>query len=274
MIIKPPTSNDINRIADWVELFVLSSGNSISKSKIVSVLQKDGVNIEEEDIDSAFIELGRRLQLYGTNAPYAITGNTVAPNFDWKKFPEYTLCLYYSTYGAGNPDAGTKLFEDITKICIEIFLQANSYMFGFPNNKSFKDQLDEFAIDVKEQRFQNPSPADKDRGVDVVVYKEFDAIRNNCLLIFIQCAAGKNWNDKKPVSIASYGRFLHINRKTAISSLALTQIVDIDDWLNACDDYGLIIDRARLYRIYSNNRKAIPKTLTSQVLNWCKAKLN
>jgi hypothetical protein len=274
MIIKPPTSNDINRVSDWIELFVLSSGNSISKSKIVSVLQKDGVNIEEEDIDSAFSELRRRLYLYGKTVPYTISGNIVAPNFDWKGFPEYTLCLYYSTYGAGNPDAGTKLFEDITKICLEIFLQANGYMFGFPNNKPFKDQLDEFASNIKEKRFQDPGSSDKDRGVDVVVYKEFDNIRSNCLLIFIQCAAGKNWNDKKPVSIGSYGRFLNINRKTAISSLALTQIVDIDDWLNACDDYGIIIDRARLYQICSENRKAIPKALTKQVHNWCKTKLN
>ena len=164
MIIKPPTSADINRISDWIELYVLSSGSSISKSKITSVLQKDGINIEEEDVDSAFIELGRRLILYGKIAPFTISGNTITSNFDWKKFPEYTLCLYYSTYGAGSPDEGTKLFEEISKRCIEIFLGAKSYMFGFPNAKSFKNQLDEFAVEIKEQRFQNPSTADKDRG--------------------------------------------------------------------------------------------------------------
>jgi hypothetical protein len=279
MIIKPPTSSDINRIADWIELYLLFSKNQISKSKILSVLEKDGITIEEEDVDSAIQELTRRLELYGKVKPYKIEKNNIFPNFDWKKFPEFALCLYYSTYGVGktmkgtNRDMGTKLFEDIAKNCIESYLQSSGYLFGFPSKSSFKEQLDDFAKIIKENRFENPSPHDKDRDVDLIVFKQLDDVRDNCILLFVQCAAGKNWDEKKAVAIESYRRFLSFSLKATISSLATTQIVDINEWRNACDDYGIIIDRARLYRMFSNGN-IIPKKLKQEIVTWCKTKLN
>ena len=280
MTIKPPISNDINRIADWIELQILISKSSLSKSKITSILQRDGINVEEEDIDSSIVELARRLNLYGENKPYKIDGNIVIPNFDWKRFPEFTLCLYYSAYGVGTTekgtkrDMGTKLFEDITKYCIETSFKSPSVRFGFPSPDSFGRQLDNFAEFIKEKRGEDPGPHDKDRDVDIIIYKQLDDIRTNCILFFVQCAAGKNWDEKKPVAIESYRRFVSFSLKATISSLATTQVVDMDEWRNACDDYGIIIDRARLYRIFSGKEKVIPKKLNKEILDWCRATLN
>lgn len=278
-MIKPPPSNDINRIADWIELYVIFSGASISKSKALSILQKE-LQIDEQDIDSVIQELKRRLSLYGGTQPFRIEKNNIIAKFNWKKYPYFALCLYYSTYGVGvvkkgcTRDMGTKLFEDITKECLEKSLQSPGFLFGFPSPVSFKVQLDEFAKHIKEKRLEDPNPHDKDRDVDLILCKTFDDIRNNCMLFFVQCAAGKNWDEKKPVAIESYRRFLSFNdRKTTISSLATTQVVDVNDWQNACDDYGIILDRARLYRVFSQ-KTIISKKLNDDIVNWCKAKLN
>ncbi len=280
MIIYPPTSNNISRIADWVELYMLATTDAISKSKILYILQKDGINVEEEDVDSVISELERRLMLYGKMKPFQVTGNNIKPNFSWKKFPEFTLCLYYSTYGVGKTpkgakrDMGTKLFEDITKSYLEKYLQSFGYAFGFPSKLSFTNQLDDFAKKINEKRHEDPNPHDKDRDVDLIVCKQFDEIRDNCILLFVQCAAGKNWDGKKAVSIDSYRRYLSFSLKATISSLALTQVVDISDWRNACDDYGIIIDRARLFRLITNNPNIIPKSLNKKILNWCESRLS
>lgn len=280
MIIKPPTSNDINRIADWIELHILYSNSSISKSKIISILQKDGASIDEEDVDSILTELERRLNLYGKKKPFKIEGNNILPILNWDKIPEFILCLYYSTYGVGKTpkgtrrDMGTKLFEDIIKCCLEKYLQSTGHLFGFPSKIPFKEQLNSFAKAINEKRFEDPNPHDKDRDVDLIVYKQLDEFRDNCILFFVQCAAGKNWDEKKSVPIESYRRYMSFSLKATISSLAITQVVDMNDWRNACDDYGIIIDRARLYRLLSNTKKIIPEKLNKSVIAWCKTKLN
>jgi hypothetical protein len=280
MIISPPASNNISRIADWVELYMLATNDAISKSKIISILQKDGINVEEEDIDSVISELERRLMLYGKIKPFQVIGNNIKPKLNWKKFPEFMLCLYYSTYGVGRlskgakRDMGTKLFEDITKSYLEKHLQSFGYAFGFPSKLPFSDQLNDFARKINEKRHEDPNPHDKDRDVDLIVCKQFDEIRDNCILLFVQCAAGKNWDEKKAVPIESYRRYFSFSLKATISSLALTQIVDISNWRNACDDYGIIIDRARLFRLFTNNPNIIPKSLNKKIIEWCESKLS
>ena len=272
-MIPVPSTENINRIADWVELYLISSNKTISKSKINSLFQLDGIDIDEEDIDSVIQELSRRLLLYGNKRPYEINGNKITPNLNWELYPGLTLCLFYSTYGAGNPDEGTKMFEQITKFCLQEFFQGQGYIFGFPNEKSFVKQLDEFADLIHEDRYENPLPTDKDRGVDLIIYKMADDIRYNTILYFVQCAAGKNWDEKKPVAIDSYRRYFSFTLKATLSSIALTQIVEINEWRNACDDYGIIMDRARLYKIMASRTKPFPKELTNKIKIWCQQKL-
>lgn len=280
MILSPPITTNINRIADWVELFLLVENSKLSKSKIYTILQNNSVNVDEEDIDSVFLELERRILLYGRNKPFEIFGTNVSPKTKWKKSPEYSLCLFYSTYGVGRTlkgnkrDMGTKLFEDITKYCLENYLSSFGVLFGFPSPLSFKNQLDFFAKKIHENRIDNPNPHDKDRDVDIVICKQFDEIRNNSILLFVQCAAGKNWDDKKPVAIESYRRYFSFSSKTVVSSMAITQIVSIDEWNNACDDYGIIIDRARLYRIFSSKSTSLSKPLKNKIIKWFESRLN
>lgn len=280
MKFSPPTTNDISRIADWVELYVLFSKSRISKAKAFSILQENNSHFEEEDVDSIITELERRLILYGENRPFKIEGNIISPSFNWQKIPSHALCLYYSTYGVGKTgkgskrDLGTQLFEKISKHYLEKSLSFQGQIFGFPNFKSFKLQLDTFASKINAKRIDDPNSKDKDRGVDLVLFKKFDETRDNCFLIFIQCAAGKNWNEKKLASIDSYRRFVAFGNKVAVPGLALTQIIDISDWKNACDDYGIIIDRARLFRMLAENKYIIPENLKKEIIDWCKTILN
>lgn len=273
-MIEIPDVTDVDRLSDWIELYVLSEKKVISKSKIISILEDNSIESDEDKVDSAITELDRRLILYGKIKPYEVKGTIISPKFDWKRYPEHTLCLYYSTYGAGSHDEGTKLFEQVTKKCVENELKWKSILFGFPASISFKSQLDTFAEQIHEHRDENPSPHDKDRDVDIVVWKQFDDDRSNVILLFIQCAAGKNWDGKKPVAITSYRRFVSFNYKVAIPSLSITQIISISDWRNATDDYGIVLDRARLFRMFTSSTYRVNAQLKKQLSNWCKSKLH
>src|SRR5260221_11676957 len=118
-MIELPDTSYVSRIADWIELQILFSGNPISKNKIISIIDNHSGDADEFKIDSAIQELVRRLNLYGNLSPYEIKTNIVTPKFDWRKYPEHTLCLWFSTHGASDAGVGTKLFERLTKSCLD-----------------------------------------------------------------------------------------------------------------------------------------------------------
>lgn len=272
-MIEVPEISDSNRLSDWIELYVLSERKLLSKNKIISIMEDNSLEADEDRVDSALAELSRRLQLYGRVKPYEIKENIIYRRFDWKKYPEHALCLIFSTYGAGSSDEGTKLFEQITKACIDSALKTRSVLFGFPATLSFKEQLDTFATEIHEVRGEDPGGSDKDRSVDIITRKDFDDSRPNMLLLFVQCAAGKHWNAKKAVAIPSYRRFFSFTYHAAIPSLSVTQVVDMDDWRNATDDYGIVFDRARLYRMFTSPSYKINAKIRNQITKWCRYKL-
>ncbi len=270
MIELPEDINYVSRIADWIELQILFSGNRISKNKIISLIS----DVEETTIDSAIQELSRRLSLYGSVQPYEIIGNVIIPKFNWKKFPELTMCLIFSTHGAADAGIGTKLFERLTKECIDHYFGFESINFGFPSGLSFKSQVDSFAESCYEERGDDPSPFDKDRGADLVGFKKFGDSRNSHIYFLVQCAAGGTWRDKKSIPIPSWRRFISWNQNTTVPAMAICQIIESEKWTNAVDDYGVIIDRARLFRMMTSKGYKTEFALKKQIQSWCKTKLN
>ena len=273
-MIELPDINYASRIADWIELQVLFSGHSISKNKVASIVSEHSTDYDESKIDSAIQELVRRWYLYGDVKPYTITNNIVSPNFAWRKYPEYTLCLIFSTHGASNSEGGTKLFERLTKSYIDYYYAFESTIFGFPNQISFKEQVHRLAEGCNEKKVDDPTQFDKDRGADIVAWKSFGDNRNCHLYLLVQCAAGGKWRDKKPVPIASWRRYIGWNHLTAVPAIAIAQIVESEKWQNAVDDYGLIIDRARIFRTISSGGYSTEPLLRSEISEWCNGKLS
>jgi hypothetical protein len=274
-MISLPSSLSVARLSDWVELYLLWEGISISKSRLISLLEDETGTADETKVDSVFAELDRRLRLYGTRRPYRINGATVHRLIKWSRYPEHTLSVIYSTYSAETPDSGTQYFEHITKLCVEVALNCKAYRFGFPNSKTLVQQLDEFALLIKEPRIGNPAATANDRGVDIVAYKQLDDARENAILVFIQCAAGKHWFRKKRVPISSFRRYLNFDSDSAIAAVSSTHVIALGSkWTDAIDDYGVIIDRARLYKIISSPQFTANVSLRNSVTKWCRKQLS
>lgn len=253
----------------------MSERKPVSKNKVISIIENHSGEADETKVDSAFQELVRRLALYGNVKPYEVKNNIVTPRFDWKKYPELTLCLLFSTHGVGKAHKGTKLFERLTKSCIDFFLSCESINFGFPTGISFKSQLDSLAAKCNEGRKDNPRAADKDRGVDIVAWKTFSDSRNSNIYLLLQCAAGANWNEKSILPyMASWRRYINWNQYTTVPAISITQIIESDDWTNAVDQLGFIIDRARLFKAITTKGYKTNAILKKEITNWCKSKLN
>ncbi len=273
-MIELPDTTSISRIADWIELYLLVYNKHLSKNKIISLFQRTVTgDFDESLIDGAFTELNRRLFLYGRITPFEIKGNIAIPHFTWRKFPQHTMCVIFSTYGAANSDGGTKLFERLAESCLNHYLGSKSTLFGFPSNLSFTEQVDNFAKLCFEKREDDPAPFDKDRGLDIIAWKSFDDRRKSQFYYLVQCAAGGWWRDKKPIPINSWRRYIAWNNDTTIPIMAITQIVEAEKWQNAIDDYGVIVDRARFYRTITSSSYKMNASLKTTIKNWCQRKI-
>lgn len=272
-----PFPNDINnnRIADWVELFVITENRKISKMKIQNLFEEEGIEIENR-IDDVILELNRRNSLYGANSPIAISGVSIEPTIRWRENPFHTLCLIFSTYGVEDTtDGGTILFERIGNIFLKEFLKSETFHLGFPTSTNLAAQLTGVATSSFEPRGAlTPEPSEKDSGVDVISWSPFSDSRGGQIIVLAQCGAGADWKNKNSISLPTWSQYINWNYETTVPSMMIAQIVQADKWRKYSNKYGVLIDRARLFRIHSNCQGNIPRALSREVLNWCRTKLN
>jgi len=284
--------SSVSSLADWVELQVMYTSAPLSRAKAITLiaaeaieddveeLAEDGDHAEAEDdesgvdrynllFDSVLQELERRLRMYGVDPPFKIRGNIVQPLRSWVDAPELFMCLWFSYWGAYNQHGGTKLFERISAEALRSYLSGQAITLGFPAALSFKEQLDELAKALCEERNQDPNPSDKDRGVDVVGWKSFSDQRNGQIILLMQCAAGKHWDKKKPVPMASWTRFIAMREASAIQCISIAEIIPINKWQNAIDDFGIVFDRGRIYQNIYRPGHQIERGLRDEIRDWC-----
>lgn len=270
-----PNIENYNRVADWVELFVIKENKKISKQKIQTLFEEGGVDVDDY-ISDVMNELDRRATLYGANSPFKVNGLRIEPNINWRDNPIHTLCLIFSTYGVdSDTKTGTTLFEEVGMELLKQFFQAEVVHLGFPTTTNLKSQIDNIAKSSNELRGAlNPPSREKDGGVDVIAWKPFNDSRNSQLKILAQCGAGADWKDKNSIDIGTWNLYINWNYETTVPSMIIAQIVESDRWTKYSLKYGMLIDRVRLYRIFLANKSRISTAFITKVEKWCKTILN
>lgn len=254
------------REIEWIELNLLKNNRPLSKSELTSISGCD-----ETDVDGWLTEIELRSRLL-TRPFYKVDNNRIIPNSSWTDIPEYFLCLYYSFNGANDRSGGTKLFELISANALKSFINGEVYALGFPAGKGFNEYLDEIAKICYEIR---SLPADKDYNddrVDVVGYKLFNDMRGANLYVLQQCAAGKHWTEKKMISLPRWTNYILWYPYNIIQSISTVEYVGKKDWDKRTSDYGMLMDRVRIYNcLYSNT---VDPELRKDVLDWCQKKID
>lgn len=275
-MIDIPDINSISRIADWIELQLILSKKSLSKSKITTLLKNSGEDPSEEIIDSIISELRRREYLYPSNYHFILNGNIVEPLIHWKEIPELMMCLIFSIRGVvkkRNKKDGTKLFEILSKYAIEGYLNGEAEVVGFPNKSKLSQQIKEISRKMNEmQGTRIPRPKDKDKGVDIIAWKTHGDSRCNQIVLLLQCGAGIHYGLKKPISLTAWKEFINWSACPSIGIIIPT-ILKEDEWTEVRDDYNLIFDRVRIIHAFKKNNP-IEEELKNKIIQWCEEQLN
>jgi len=281
MKIQIPDSN-VNIIADWAELYVLSTNSSLAKLELNNFIKLNLPELTDDTarialVDSTFNELTfRKKVLYGACCHYEVIGNNINSLIPLKDLPEVGLCLIFSLKGVvvqKGRNNGTKFFEQISNIATKTFV-GNSYMVGFPNNSQLNRQIFDACAKFNEIKgHENPRTSDKDGGVDIIAWKSFEDERSNKLVLLIQCGAGKHFNQKKPINIRKWERWV-LWAFQPITGMTTPKIIrDKNEWEDLSDYYKLIFDRPRLLRFIHNSPHS-DIVLKKKIEEWCINNIN
>lgn len=266
--------NDINHVADWVELYIAYSKESISKADLSSYIEgAHGIEPSEDLINSIWTELEERGRLYGENSPIKVDRRIVEPNFDWVDFPHYMAFLIYSL--EGNPyvtsettaNAGGKLFERLSLVAIKEYMNGEAVIYGFPKEQS----IQEIAENLLHERFNYTPPSyRKDRNLDIIAWKPFEDSRNSQIILLIQCASGRNWRSKlNELSLTAWSTYINFAAVPIRGFCAPISISDRERLRELSFDSGVFFDRTRLFK-YSSK---VPSDLRQEALEWCNLRL-
>jgi hypothetical protein len=266
-----PNLNSEVELSDWIEWFVITTENQVSKSKLLKILSEHGSDNIDDRLDAAIAELERREYYFGNNWYISVQSNVIKSKVQsWEEIVYYTFCLYFSLFGAQtrkNEDNGTKLFERLSIEVILNYLEGDGLLLGFPSKTSLDQQIEDIAYRTNEKRgTRKPLSTDKDKGVDIVAWKSFDDKRNCQLVLLIQVAAGLHWNNKKQISRTAWREFINWSIDP-ITGIITPNVLNELKWTNARDDYGLIFDRIRIFKsMLKNNMK--DKRLIDEIKEW------
>lgn len=256
------------REIEWIELNLLRTGETISKSLIISLASDYFEENEiEKEVDGWIRELVFRNSMY-SKSYFEVNQNKIIPLCTWQEIPEYYLCVYYSYFGAKDDTNGTKLFEKISALSLKNFIGGDVYSLGFPEGKGLNDYLDEFVKYCFEIRGRPANGDYKDDGVDVIGFKLFNDFRSANLYILQQCAAGIHWRTKKKIEYNRWTNYIFWYPECIILSIATVDYVSQREWEKRNSSFGMLIDRIRIYNTLY--KEEIEQIVRDEVLLWAK----
>ena len=132
-MISIPNPDSSFKVADWVELFVATEEDLISKAKLTHLIEKaSGQEPNESFICDVWRELKTREKRYGVS-PFTIDQFAMESKDGFSFKNAYIACLIISLFGAGEKTKGaTKLFERLTCAAIKRYLNGEAMVFGWP----------------------------------------------------------------------------------------------------------------------------------------------
>ena len=278
-------------LADWLELQALLSPDRNSRRgalesalRPLSAFGTDNDEAVEKKILEVFYEIELRSKAAGKAYPFSLDYRrfgVIEMKSEWEDYSAYVFCLCLSYFGwdinsakAMNPP---KLFEQLSCLAAKRYLQGEAVGFGAPRTQlpsSFASAIDKLCVLIGEgegYKSQNPTLNRQDDRLDIVAWKDFTDRLPSKIIMFGQCATGKNWQDKLAEMQPKSFWNLWMRRSTSsplIRSFFVPHRIEHAVWRYVTEYGGIFFDRCRT-AFWAHDLEAE----LSQQTAWAKASL-
>ncbi len=239
---KPSESHDnIIYYADYIELVCLVTNDFVSQADIKDRLYDEGEAFSVQDnvdgeigdveaqindkaesfVNTCFSYLQLRVDVYKETYPFCVDDHQGVKLIGKDKLSNKQK-LYIYLLISSNLNIFSKLmhsitaeFEFLSENVLKNYLPSNAKVYGFGSNSAFtgnaqkkmRDLANILNVDTDDRIINQVSPHNsKEEGLDLVGYIPFKDENPNTIIIFGQCACGKNWFGKQNES-RRYERF-------------------------------------------------------------------
>ena len=266
-----PLATDRLKFADWIELTALlsadrnaSTGDLSSALAAGSLVDQEGYEDEaarREAIEMQVLDVFRELEARSVAAaeayPFTLENTgVVTVNIGADQFSAYTFCLCLS-YVPGKTKVGQlypyRMFEELAAVAARNFVGGEAVRFASPRlhlPKRFTPALAAIcAMMAKGSTRIRAQRAAKDAKLDVVAWRHFPDRLPGKLLLFGQCAAGEEWEDKlgelRPDDFCGAWLSEQPASQRVRAFFIPHRVVNVR-WEDAARSGGLFFDRCRL----------------------------
>lgn len=264
MLPIPPSASDPIVLADWLEVSaLLADDKNVSAADLRRELVRMGIPRDEESeaetfVADAFSELEDRSNACYGSYPFSVRSSVLQAQENLTPYWAYIFCLFLSWRGVGNGKAKakvTQLFEEVAALAAKKYVAGESLKFGFPRQtlpRNFSKALKIVCQKLREgggPRKRPNSSNVKDAGLDIIAWKPFPDKRHAQIVLFGQCAAGRNWEEK--LSELQPRSFIdtHLREAPAVDPLRgfFTPFrLSEHGWYETAKQAGILFDRCRI----------------------------
>jgi hypothetical protein len=289
MLPPPFPITDEMRLADWLELSALISDDANSSiGDLERVLRREEV-ADEEDIDledkysTVIDELEKRSAAAPEAYPFVINETRVEFRGTIDQKLPYIFCLLLSYIDweerGDEKSSPEQTFEELSCVAVREYTGGEVVRFAAPRNDlpaEFDEAVEELCelINEGEGYGERDFRAGQDKKLDVVAWKSFPDQMYSKLVVFGQCASGKNWLRKAyeldPVQFCRmYMRELPSSR--LIRSLFIPHRITDALWFEVQSGLrGLLFERCRIGQLaYDREFRG-----REQALEWAQQMIN
>lgn len=306
MFERPTITADASEHADWLEFDAMRAEDGCASfseySRSLNIEGSDeearALTVENEVrhetlddtvevlMDDVNAELVSRQTDCGGNYPFTLTSGEIDATSGWAE-TVYTFQLLLSM-GMKHPgedaEHGERLFEEVCAEALARYLgcaddpATTGYVFGFPRRvapSGFRDAVDDLCSELREGEGAKDAPEtsdQKDAGLDIVVWKDLADRRAGKLIVFGQCATGRDWKNK--LSELQPEKWCELWLKDILyvnpsRSFFLPHVVDHLWWRRANKLGGVVFDRCRTASLLA----APSEDIVGRVTEWIAAAL-
>jgi hypothetical protein len=290
--LPPDDHTDPVILADWWEISALTSPNRhASRTQLEDELsmpsfyELSDTNPDQDKIEEKILEVVDEIEERGRFAKqaypfkFSYPGTLGLRTGTWEDCAAYVFCLCLSFEPLDETKLPPRLFEEMSSKAAAQYLGGDMMAFGWPRHelpKQFPKAVDQLCALLGEGdgRSDLASFEDKDGALDLVVWKEFADRRRSKVVMFGQCAAGRNWEEKlrdlDPGAFwEKWVRGRRVSRDSVRAFFTPYRIADDRTWPKSAVDGGVLFDRCRI-SYWAQQEQGSPY---QEQVSWARGKL-
>lgn len=282
----PDVPTDGIQLADWLELSALiaadknsSRGDLERALQTASIFDPEGSGSIDAKCLEVFFELEQRAKSADSAYPFEIKEPVIRLKSEIGDYLPYFFCLclsfFRSEHKSGVQLFPRRMFENLACVAAQNFVGGEVVRFASPRD-TIPSQFGK-AVDVLCRRMGEgqgfriqPTLSRQDDTLDVVAWRHFKDGLPGKLVLFGQCASGRNWEEKASeltpeVFCTSWMIKTPVNHP--LKAFFVPHRVDPDRWEFISRRAGIVFDRCRIAYWASLSREWLSQKVA--MTKWC-----